>query len=200
METADKLVAQYRIGTSKHWPGATVFWQIDAQGNVRTGKIMLYDKDTGKRVKQPYNHISWAHSVIAKSIWNGHNTNSLPATAQFQLNQCLFGEHLLPDNTEMPVAIVESEKTAIIASAKMPAFIWLASGSLDGLNATKCNAIKGRNVILFPDANCYGRWALKATELQQAIPGTLFTVSKILEDMPEDDHSNKGFDLADVLV
>jgi hypothetical protein len=48
----------------------------------------------------------------------------LPA---FQLSQCLFGEHLLKD-TETPVAIVESEKTAIIASCYYPEFIWLACG------------------------------------------------------------------------
>lgn len=191
LDTTDELVARYRIGTSKHWPGATVFWQIDAQGNVRTGKIMLYDEATGKRVKKPYNHISWAHSVITKAQANA---------PYFNLSQCLFGEHLLPTDPDKPVAIVESEKTAVIASAKMPAFVWLASGSLDGLNAAKCSVLKGREVILFPDANCYGRWELKAQELRQEMPGTLFTVSKILEDMVTTTNSRQGFDLADVLL
>jgi hypothetical protein len=42
-----ELIAQFYIGTSKHWPGATIFWQIDHQGRIRTGKIMLYDPRGG---------------------------------------------------------------------------------------------------------------------------------------------------------
>lgn len=37
---------RYRIGTSNHWPNATIFWQIDQQQKVHTGKIMLYDYHT----------------------------------------------------------------------------------------------------------------------------------------------------------
>ena len=36
-----------------------------------------------------------------------------------ELKQCFFGEHLLREKT-MPVAIVESEKTAIISSVYLP--------------------------------------------------------------------------------
>ena len=43
VEVASQLVSSYFIATSKHWNGATVFWQIDTQGKVRTGKIMLYN-------------------------------------------------------------------------------------------------------------------------------------------------------------
>ena len=31
---------RYKVGTSKYWDGATVFWQTDNQNKVRTGKIM----------------------------------------------------------------------------------------------------------------------------------------------------------------
>lgn len=37
---------RYRIGTNNHWPNATIFWQIDQQQKVHTGKIMLYDYHT----------------------------------------------------------------------------------------------------------------------------------------------------------
>ena len=92
----------YRVGTSKHWQGATVFWQIAADGEVRGGKIMLYDRLTGHRVQEPFPHINWVHSVL-----------KLP---DFKLTQCFFGEHLLPYIRDKPVAIVESEKTAILAT------------------------------------------------------------------------------------
>jgi uncharacterized protein (DUF427 family) len=59
-----ELLRKYPIGTSKYWKGATVFWQIDTHGKVRTGKIMLYSPTTGKRVKEPHNLIHWVHKAI----------------------------------------------------------------------------------------------------------------------------------------
>lgn len=94
-EDAFRLMKDYRVGTSKHWPGSCVFWQTDIDGNVRTGKVMLYDAETGRRVKEPFNHVTWVHSLLR-----------LP---DFTLRQCFFGEHLLPMNRGKPVAIVESE-------------------------------------------------------------------------------------------
>lgn len=208
-DVAANLAQQYRLGTSSHWHGATVFWQLDAEGYVRTGKIMLYNKQSGKRVKQPFNHITWAHTQILKemnarsgqsSVSNGQQdpANCKPATANFILNQCLFGEHLLISAPYKPVAITESEKTAIIATALMPAFVWLACGSLEGLNSSKCKVLHGRKVLLFPDVNAYGKWQLKAAELQRALPGTIFRVSKDLEQMATADHKKQGIDLGDV--
>ncbi len=190
LDVAANLAQQYRIGTSSHWHGATVFWQLDAEGHVRTGKIMLYNKQNGKRVKQPFNHITWAHTQILKGM------EGPPA---FHLNQCLFGEHLLISAPYKPVAITESEKTAIIASALMPAFVWLACGSLEGLNPTKCKVLHGRKVLLFPDVNAYSKWQLKAVELQRALPGTVFRASKDLELMATANHKKQGIDLGDVV-
>ena len=48
LDVANKLVGMYRIGSSSYWHGATIFWQLDTHGYVRTGKIMLYDKQSGK--------------------------------------------------------------------------------------------------------------------------------------------------------
>lgn len=47
---------------------------------------------------------------------------------EWELPQCLFGEHLLKKYPNKTVALVESEKTAIICSALMPDYIWLATG------------------------------------------------------------------------
>jgi len=182
VEVASQLVSRYFIATSKHWNGSTVFWQIDAQGKVRTGKIMLYSPTTGKRVKEPFNHINWVHKVLK--------------TADFGLKQCLFGEHLLIDNSK-PVAIVESEKTAVIASVYLPQFIWLAAGSKDGLNAEKCSILKGRAVTLFPDLNGFNKWSSKANELSHLAK---FTVSDLLERKATEAERNQGLDLADYLI
>jgi len=182
VEVASELVSRYFIATSKHWNGATVFWQIDSQGKLRTGKIMLYSPSTGKRVKEPFNHINWVHKALKRP--------------EFELRQCLFGEHLLIEKTK-PVAIVESEKTAVIASVYLPQFIWVAVGSLTNLNAEKCSILKGRTVTLFPDLKGFEKWNSKAKELSHL---ALFSVSDLLERKATEAEREQGFDLADYLI
>jgi hypothetical protein len=179
---AGRLADTYYIGTAKHWPGATVFWQVDVQGRVRTGKIMLYNPATGKRVKEPYNHISWAHTVL-----------QLP---DYQLHQCLFGEHLLP-HTSKPIAIAESEKTAMIASVYLPQYTWLAAGSVSNLTTARCSVLKGRRIVLFPDLNAYDKWAAKAAGLYHI---TDFTIADTLERHATDEDRAQGLDIGDYLV
>lgn len=172
----------YFIGTSGRWNGATVFWQIDRRGHIRTGKIMLYDAITGNRVKKPYNRIDWIHKT--------------PPQPDFNLRQCMFGEHLLKDN-DKTVAIVESEKTAIIASVYLPEFTWLATGGLSHLNPEKCRALKDRNVVLFPDLGGYDKWKAKAAELSSL---ARFTISDLLERKATHWNRRDGLDIADYLV
>jgi hypothetical protein len=182
VEVASQLVSRYFIATSKHWNGATVFWQIDTQGKVRTGKIMLYSPTTGKRVKNLELPVYWVHKALKQP--------------EFELRQCLFGQHLLIDKTK-PVAIVESEKTAVIASVYLPQFIWVAVGSLTNLNAEKCSILKGRTVTLFPDLNGFEKWSSKAKELSHLAN---FTVSDLLERKATEAEKKQGFDLADYLI
>jgi len=181
-QITSKLIGQYFIGTSKHWEGSTVFWQIDISGRIRSGKVMLYDPVSGKRVKEPFSHITWVHKLLKQE--------------QFVLKQCLYGEHLLKDKSK-PVAIVESEKTAIIASVYLPQFTWLAAGSLNNLNTENCEVLSGRHVILFPDLNGFDKWTAKADELSDI---ATFIVSDLLERKATDDEKVKGLDLADYLI
>jgi hypothetical protein len=175
---AGQLVSKYFIGTSKHWEGANIFWQIDTQGQVRTGKIMLYSPTTGKRGKE----FTYVHKEIKQP--------------EFVLNQCFFGEHLLSESSK-PVAVVESEKTAIIASYFYPQFIWLASGGIDGLTAEKWKVLKGRTVTLFPDLKAFEKWKAKAKEISKIAK---VTVSEYLEQIATETERKEGLDLADYLL
>jgi hypothetical protein len=178
----DELLSKYYIGSSKLWDGASVFWQIDQDGKIRTGKIMLYNSKTGKRVKEPFNHINWVHKALRLS--------------DYELEQCFFGQHLLSDLSKS-VAIVESEKTAIIASLYYPNYIWLATGSLSNLSSEKFKVLKGRNVVLFPDLNGYEKWKLKAKELSNIAK---IYVSDFLEKNASKEDYSAGLDIADYLI
>ena len=185
IDIASKIVSRYFIGTSKHWKGATVFWQMDTEGKIRTGKIMLYDPYTVKRIKEPFSHLNWVHKALEQP--------------KFELRQCLFGEHLLIDKTK-PVAIVESEKTAVIASAYLPQFIWLSAGGSDGLNADKLSIIKNRTIILFPDLKMFNKWKLKAEGLITKLRGNNIVVSDYLELNANERDRELGLDIADYLI
>jgi hypothetical protein len=177
--TVNKLITKYFVGTSSHWPGATVFWQVDYESRIRTGKVMLYNPETGKRVKDPFSHLTWSHKVLKLENFN-HKL-------------CLFGEHLLKADSAKPVAIVESEKTAMISSVYMPQYIWLAVGGLSQLTAERCKSLKGRTVVLYPDLNAYDKWRIKGDEFG-------FKTSKVLENKATEDEKKQGLDIADYLL
>jgi len=182
-EQVKQALDKYHVGTSKHWTGATVFWQIDIDGKIRTGKVMLYDPITGKRVKKPHNHISWAHSLLKLE--------------HFNLRQCLFGEHLLVASNN-PVCIVESEKTALVACLYLPEYIWLSTGGLQNLKPELFTKLKSRQVILYPDLGAYDLWNKKARMLKNENFNVV--TSNLLEDNALEEEKEKGYDIADYLI
>lgn len=186
-EKTDRLFNLYKVGTSKMWNGATVFWQIDINGNVRAGKIMGYDAKTGHRIKHPFNQVNWVHSV--------------KRVPDFHMKQCLFGEHLLSE-TSIPastVAIVESEKTALIAALFIPDFVWLATGGMHGsFNSKAMQVLCGREVILFPDLKATEEWKRKTAMLHSICKRV--TCSDLLEKMATDRQREAGLDIADFLL
>ena len=143
-ETFFNLQEKYNIGTAKN--GGTIFWQEDIQGRFRTGKVFYYKTD-GHRDKE---RASW---FIHKKV-----------KENFNLKQCLFGEHLLKDiNVQTNVALCESEKTAVLMSILEPDFIWLASGGSEMLNAERLKVLTNENILLtvFPDNGQFDKWKEK---------------------------------------
>jgi hypothetical protein len=176
-----KAVSDYLIGTWEQWKGTTIYWQIDKQEQVHHGKILLYNPAIGKRVK----------NKEGKSIIS--SVRSLAKMEDFILEQCLFGLHLVNDNTKV-VGLVEAEKTAVIMSLFKPEIIWLATGSKGGFKREFLKPIKNLNIVAFPDKSEYNDWLNKAIELNGF--GFKITVNDWLENT---DYPN-GTDLADVYV
>jgi hypothetical protein len=185
-QTVADALRRYLIGTWED--GRTVFWQIDRKRRIRTGKLIVYDEQSGKRLKniQP----SFVHAELKRA-------GKLPA--DFALRQCFFGEHLLADETDKPVAVVEAAKTAIIASVFFPDFVWLSSeGKLNQLVEKLAAACRGRKVVLFPDADGFTRWTKDALEANRQ--NLNVTVSGLLEESVSPEEKQNGFDLADYLI
>ena len=184
--TTNRLIEEYRIGVTKS--ADVIFFQIDVKGRCRTGKVMKYDASTGHRIKDENigGRITWIHSLMKRSG---------ALKQDWELTQCLFGEHLLPDCPGRTVALVESEKTAVICSALMPEYVWLATGGKSQLGDT-LNVLKQRTVIAFPDVDGYELWKQKAAEL----PSLRITVSDYLESTATPAEREAHIDIADRLI
>ena len=184
-EETKRIFKQYIVGTGMKWGGCTVFWQIDINGNVRAGKLMGYNRETGHRIKEPVSQVTWAHSVL-----------KLP---DFHLVQCLFGEHLLRERPTAYVGIVESEKTALIMTHFIPDFLWLATGGMDGcFNDKTMQVLQGRTVVLFPDLGGKDKWQ-KKTHLLEGICKRI-AISNVIENIATNEQRERGLDVADFFL
>ena len=183
----NKMIEEYYIGTHDHFSGgAAVFWQIDRFGYIHRGKVMQYDQNTGKRKKiNGKGLVTYIHSL--------NDLGDLPV-------QCLFGEHLLSKYPNMFVGIVESEKTAIIASGVFKDCIMLATGGCSNFTPAMCQALRGRNVVLFPDNGKFDEWGQKGRKMRY-----LFKTLSIV-DMMENPETlqrwslNDGDDIGDLIL
>jgi hypothetical protein len=187
-EKIETAVEDYALGATKN--NEVIFWQIDINGKIRTGKIMQYNPKTGKRVKNKTGAINWVHNKLKK-------TN--PAYADFNLRQCYFGEHLLRLYPDKPLAIVEAEKTAVITSMVIPQCNWLAAGNLNGLNIEKSKVFENRDIVLYPDARCYEKWSNKMTEIRKQIPCQI-AISELIEYHATPQQIEAGYDIADYII
>jgi len=185
-----KIVKEYHIGVTKSKD--VIFYQLDTEGRCRTGKIMKYDRQTGHRVKDEKvgGKITWVHAVLRQSA-----DPLLRLPDGWELTQCLFGEHLLKQYPFKPVALVESEKTAVICSAFWPEYIWLATGGKSQLN-DRLQVLRGRKVVAFPDVDGYLEWKEKLSRVR----GLDIVVSDVLEKEASFEDRANHVDIADLLI
>lgn len=184
-QEADKAIMEFRLGTSKN--GSAVFWQFDTNNMCRGGKVMLYDPNNGHRVKVDGNgRVNWAHTLMKLE--------------NFNMEQCLYGLHRLKDNTDKPVAIFESEKTAILAAMILDQqypCVPMATGGAGGLSKDKMLPLRGRDVVIFPDEGMFAEWYDKASQMQW-----LFKSLRISDLCEKGNycHTGDGCDMGDYLV
>lgn len=182
-DTVQDICNEYLLGATKD--RRVIFWQIDTDYNVHEGKLMQYDVETGHRLS-----VSFVGYLLAqRGLFNAKDRQ-----------QCLFGQHLLRLYPEKTVAVVESEKTAIICSAVYPKYVWLSVGSMGMFNQERLMPLTGRMVIAFPDTDPDGRfyttWLTKSKEIDYC----RIMVSDVLERNATSEEKEKKIDIADWLT
>jgi hypothetical protein len=175
------VLKMYFVGTYEDY---TCFPSIDRLNRVCRAKLIRFNRANGKRLKGDY------------------DTSSLPAKLKlkesFQYKQVFFGEHLLSKYPNKPIAIVEAEKTAIIASLCFPEFIWLGSNSKTWLKSERLKRLGQRQIVLYPDADGFELWQGIAADAQKQ--GSTIKVSNLIESHATDEQKANGYDLADYLI
>ncbi len=129
-----KAVINYFIGFNAFKTGnpgdALIFWQINEKNQILNAKRIYYKFDC-------------------------HRDKKIPPTLMYPGNpQCLFGLHNLKGaDPKQPIAIVESEKSALIMSIVMPKYLWMACGSLNNFNEKMLKPLRDRKIVAFPDVD-----------------------------------------------
>ena len=149
-ETAYDLQSQYNIGTASG--GGTIFWQQDDKGRFRTGKVIYYNEN-GRR---NHDRKSWfVHSKIKQD---------------FTYQQCFFGLHLA--DGAKPVALCESEKTAVMMSVYQPEYVWLASGGSEMLSPLRLAELQRLDKV-FADNGQFEKWQEKTRNYERQMDVTV---------------------------
>ena len=212
-----RSAARYRLGATKD--GGVIFWQIDDHQQVHTGKIMYYQSDCHRSKER---HPTWVHCLMK---------DQLPPNYEF--HPCLFGLHLLSNTdqsdltdinnsfnsldscSEKPsvssvqsvvpkIAIVESEKSAVILSEKFPDFVWLSCGGLQAFRPELLAPLVDYKVVIFPDTDPTGdafrQWSQVAIEAQRLYKFHYpLRISRLLEDHASPEQKQRKIDLVDYL-
>lgn len=169
VKEVERVLIEYAVGTSKEFGGSPIFWFIDHYGNIRDGKIMGYNPDTGKRIKEPRPQFNNVHTLMKEKY-------------QGQFKPCFFGSHLtkIQKYNNLPIWIFESEKAALIVALTM---VWggvmlglpVATSGCESLNPTaehkrdpydRVQLLKNRDIVLFPDNGKFDEWKLKGMALK----------------------------------
>jgi len=195
--TAEELQAAseiFHLGTTKD--KRVVYWQIDAEGRVRDGKLMAYDEHC-HRVKPG------EHDTTSSVSWAGYEFRQCGLLDKdWEATHCLFGLHQLNSRPDDTVCIVEAEKTAVICSQKFKDCIWMAAGGLEQLSLDKLRPLVGRQVIIYPDTDPEGEAFRKWYEITWRAMSELemdIAICDVLEKNATPEQKEAKIDLVDFI-
>ena len=199
----EKVLEAYAVGHSRN--GMTIFWQIDDEGKVHTGKMMRYNQD-GHRGKNK-GDFDWFHSCL---IRKKNDSDPWPHPEYFnpdthEMRPCLFGLHLVNAQGigERDVNIVESEKTAIIMAIANGGSkgLWMATGGLQFLKPDTLAPLfkSGMNIVLHPDHDGDQKWRKKMQDFGY-VYGRDYQVNNFYVNVAWKEQDGPKADCADIVI
>lgn len=168
--------------------GKTVFVFRDIKQRVVNFKYFKY-RSNGHRDKD-----FQSFSLKQPPLPPPKKKDGLEFFTQQKYKLCFFGEHLLSEDKSKVVCMVESEKTAVIASAKYPEFDWLSCASNNGVTDDKISVLHNREVYWLCDNDAAGRENNSIERLKAYINNF-----HVVDLFPAKEFA-KGYDIADSII
>lgn len=197
-----EAIKKYKLGAivNGKFKGAICFPYFDYQNNLNTVQVMMYNRETGKRIKEEGDRLTFLHHLLKEYYWK----NAPEWLKQYMQNDskinCFFGEHLIKKGDK--IAIVEAPKTAVIASIEFPEFTWLASFNMSAMNARKMEVFKKlgiEKIYLFPDCGGEIVWRRNVEYFTLNYPISFEFPYKWKKDLTPEQIADGG-DLADAII
>ena len=175
-EQMHRAAARYHLGKTRS--GKPLFWMINEQqepldAHIASGGWI----STALKARQPLLH-AWC-----------------PV-------HCFFGQHLLTSGNSIPVAIVESEASAVVLSELFPDVLWMAYATVEHLDVALFAPLQGRTVTLYPNTDPSFSTYLFFHDLADGIRERYdihINVASILEDHATEEQKSRCIDLLDFL-
>ena len=187
---------RYRLGRSKS--GRCIFWMIDELGRVNDGfETHPLPLPEWRGVYSSEGHgIEWVSAML--------KAREPELLKDWHTEHCLLGLHQLKNEkikelkNKTSVAVVESERSAVILSEVLPEYIWLASVYPMNLNVRTLQPLCGRRVVLFPPTDETGETFLAWVEVADQARRVLHldvSVSTVLEERATEEQKRRKIDL-----
>ena len=174
VEDMHHAAQHYHLGKTKS--GQPMYWMIDDM-------LQPLDAHIGQGC--------WISQLLKKRE---------PLLNSWQVHHCLFGLHLLC--SEKPIAIVESEETAVVLSELFPESIWMAYCTVPHLDIELFEPLQGRTVNIYPCTDPCMTNLLFFEELCKSVCkhyDITISVDRTLEHNASDDQKSRCIDLLDFL-
>jgi hypothetical protein len=181
--------------------GATIYWLVDHQLRVRSGKIMSYDANGHRRRTLNAPAVTFVHTLRPSTLRfalnlplaaaNGVSASAAPMAEipeDYNYVQCFFGSKLLQASPDATILLVESEKTALYLAGLLlqsnslkTRYLPIATGGCAGLNLSldrlddpdyRFAPLYNRRLILLPDVDATDKWRTYLHNLRLLAPQT----------------------------
>lgn len=174
--TVRRVWLDYCVGWSPK-QRKVIWWLRDSTRQIRSGKLMAYGSD-GHRSHADHDHPTWIHTLLRRTGRPAY------ASGEFRFRGCMFGEWpaATPQLSGARLLVMESEKSAIVVACRLwqlgayGRWVSVATGGCGGLKADltelcsdpwhRLACLRGRDVVLVPDADKVEEWTQHALTLR----------------------------------
>ena len=179
IEQMHNAAERYLLGKTRS--GQPIFWMIDDMHTPLDAHIGT---------------ATWMSSLLKRRE---------PMLQYWQVQHCLFGLHLTSDFSHQtsPIAIVESEASAVVLSELFPECIWMAYATTLHLSPDLFTPLEGRTVTLYPRTDptlstyLFFEELVDLTRRQYDID---LTVDSTLEDYATAEQKDRCIDILDFIL